>query len=42
MSVSGGLHAWDVILRRDVGPIVRDGFIKDTEGDLHDAVSLNF
>lgn len=39
---SQGLHSWDIALRRDVGPIGRESFIKDTERDLHDAVSLDF
>jgi hypothetical protein len=34
-----GLHQWDINLRNDTGSLMRDAFIKDTEHDVHDAVS---
>jgi hypothetical protein len=39
MVIGDGLHAWDMALRQDAGPLVRETFIKDTECDMHDAVS---
>lgn len=39
MAIGDGLHAWDMTLRQDAGPLVRENFIKDTECDMHDAVS---
>jgi hypothetical protein len=39
-SDTGRLHPWDVALHNDSGSVsmIRDGFIKDTELDIYDAV----
>lgn len=36
---SEGLHTWDIFLRSTTPSDVRAQFIKDTQNDLHDAVS---
>lgn len=33
-----GLHPMDLALRQGEGPLIRDTFLRATEGDLHDAV----
>jgi len=37
-SLPRGLHPMDMALRQGEGPLIRDTFLRATEGDLHDAV----